>query len=239
MAARFPRLPSPSDTPGSRPTRRWITLAGSALLLGGCSFGGGGTLFDRKRDNERPNPPEEVGGNLPSGAKKVAFADITGAPGEFKTRLATAIGRQAALQGLPLASGGSADATYTIQGFVSTTTSPANALIHVWDIETRDGQRAQRLNRETPLPADMAMVPWPIVDQPTVDKVAADVVAAVLAWQQTLSWSRSAVISQLHVEHHQPPARSLAGSEIGCLQRQLPLLRAAHITCPRCRRTVL
>ena len=189
MAARFPRLPSRPNSPDIGPTRRWVALAGSAVVLGGCSFGGGGTLFDRdrKRDTDNPTPPEEVGNNLQPGAKKVAFADITGAPGEFKTRLATAIGRQAALQGLPLASGGSAEATYTIQGFVSTTTSPANALIHVWDIETRDGQRAQRLNRETPLSADMAMVPWPIVDQPTVDKVAADVVAAVLAWQRSAS----------------------------------------------------
>jgi hypothetical protein len=161
----------------------------SVLLVASCTTVPAGSekgLFSRNK-----TPPAKLTDDVaPSAAgTQFAFASITGAPSEFQTRLAGALGRQAAMQGLQIVPESSGTATYNIRGFVSISSTPKNSLIHVWDVEKRDGIRAQRLSRETELPADMAMTPWPIVDQTIVDQVATDVVRTLLDWQKQLATS--------------------------------------------------
>jgi len=114
---------------------------------------------------------------------RFAFAPLTGAPQPVADRLAAAIATASLRHNVPLASFAEGNATYIVKGYLSAVThAGATRAIYVWDV--LDGERT-RLNRitgsvEVPVTADN---PWDAIGGATLDRVAAETIAALAAWR--------------------------------------------------------
>ena len=119
----------------------------------------------------------------PPAEARFAFAPLTGAPQPVADRLAASIATASLQHNVALAPFAEPDGAYIVKGYLSAVTeADATRAIYVWDV--LDGERI-RLNRitgsiEVPATADN---PWDAIGGATLDRVAAETVSALAAWQ--------------------------------------------------------
>ncbi|MDH3196239.1 MAG: hypothetical protein OEL78_08000 [Hyphomicrobiales bacterium] len=134
-----------------------------------------------------PDAPDATAPGLPDRIQaangRFAFAPLTGAPQPVADRLAASIAAASVQHNVPLAPFAQGNGAYVVKGYLSAVTeADTTRAIYVWDV--LDGERA-RLNRITgsvavPVTADN---PWDVIGGATLDKVAAETVGALAAWQ--------------------------------------------------------
>ena len=119
----------------------------------------------------------------PAANGRFAFAPLSGAPQPVADRLAASIATASLQHNVLLAPFADGTSTYIVKGYLSAVTeADATRAIYVWDV--LDGERT-RLNRITgsvavPVTADN---PWDAIGGATLDRVAAETVSALAAWQ--------------------------------------------------------
>ncbi len=114
---------------------------------------------------------------------RFAFAPLTGAPQPIADRLAAAIASASLLHNVPLAPFAHGNATYIVKGYLSAVTQGGGTrAIYVWDVLDSERTRLNRITGsvEVPVTADN---PWDAIGGATLDRVAAETIAALAAWR--------------------------------------------------------
>jgi len=74
-------------------------------------------------------------------------------------------------------------ARFKLQGFCSAAdAAPSTAIACVWDANTPEGTRAQRIVTEESVPGSAPANPWSVVSNATLDQIADQVGARIAAW---------------------------------------------------------
>ena len=114
---------------------------------------------------------------------RFAFAPLTGAPQPIANHLAASIATASLQHNVPLAPFADGNGAYIVKGYLSAVTeSNATRAIYVWDVLNGERVRLNRITGSVEVPAT-ADNPWDAIGGATLDRVAAETIGALAAWQ--------------------------------------------------------
>jgi hypothetical protein len=114
---------------------------------------------------------------------RFAFAPLNGAPQPVADRLAASIATASLQHNVPLAPLADGNGAFIVKGYLSAVTeADATRVIYVWDVLDSARTRLNRITGSVAVPAT-ADNPWDVIGSATLDRMAAETVAALAAWQ--------------------------------------------------------
>lgn len=129
------------------------------------------------------NAPKQAEKPAPAADTRFAFAPLTGAPQPVADRLAASIATASLRHNVPLAPFADANGAYIVKGYLSAVTqAESTQAIYVWDVLDGERTRLNRITGSVAVPAT-ADNPWDAIGGATLDRVAAETVGALAAWQ--------------------------------------------------------
>lgn len=120
-----------------------------------------------------------------TGAIRMRFAPIIGAPVEKVTPLSRRFSARAKEQGLAIVASSDLTATHVIKGYFSVLSEGANTtVIYVFDILDPSGNRLHRIQGQESVTGSNASDPWAAVPAATLESIADKAMAEFSVWQR-------------------------------------------------------
>ena len=127
--------------------------------------------------------PDRTDATSLAASGRFAFAPLTGAPQPAADHLAASIASASVRHNVPLAPFAGAGGAYIVKGYLSAVTeADTTRAIYVWDVLDGARTRLNRITGSVEVPATAAN-PWDTIGGATLDRVAAETVGALAAWQ--------------------------------------------------------
>lgn len=113
--------------------------------------------------------------------KSIAFAPVIGAPAKVQSKMNERLIAAAGSSNIPVAS--SADAEYTVRGYLVASPDPKGAkLSYIWDITDKNGKRTKRFQGDELIEGQKGGDPWALVNDAAIDRIATTTAGRISEW---------------------------------------------------------
>ena len=115
----------------------------------------------------------------------ISFTPVIGAPVEAVQPLSRQLGTEARARGIVILQSGDAQSTHILKGYFSAfSDGNATTVGYVWDVLDTSGTRLHRI-RGQETATGTAQDPWDVVQQETMEAIAARTIADYIAWRSS------------------------------------------------------
>lgn len=119
----------------------------------------------------------------PAGQASISFTPVIGAPVEAVQPLSRQLGTEARARGIVILQSGDANSTHILKGYFSAFTDGDKTTVgFVWDVLDPSGTRLHRIRGQEAAPGT-AEDPWDVVQEATMETIAARTIADYMAWR--------------------------------------------------------
>ncbi len=119
----------------------------------------------------------------PTGQASISFTPVIGAPVEAVQPLSRQLGTEARARGIVILQSGDANSTHILKGYFSAFTDGDKTTVgFVWDVLDTSGMRLHRIRGQEAAPGT-AEDPWDVVQETTMETIAARTIADYMAWR--------------------------------------------------------